>query len=92
MKFASFNNYVGKAFALTATLLVLPLLTYAGHESKSTLEVSIDKSVSHSFPPITSVPEANTGIVLIPFIGAMILCGSVQLFRAKRARESGILS
>jgi hypothetical protein len=84
MRLAQLNNHVGKAFALMAAVLVLPVLAYAGHEKASPVEIV--KVPSRPYLPVTTVPEANTGVVLIPFVGAMLLFGSVQLFRARRAR------
>ena len=41
-------------------------------------------------PSVSSVPEANPGIVLIPFVGAVLLVSSLQLLRL-RAQKSGSL-
>ena len=42
-------------------------------------------------PSVSSVPEANPGIVLMPFVGAVLLVSSLQLLRL-RAQKSGSLS
>jgi hypothetical protein len=42
-------------------------------------------------PVVCSVPEANPGIVLIPFVGAVLIVSSIQLLR-HRAQKSGSLS
>jgi hypothetical protein len=42
-------------------------------------------------PVVSSVPEANPGIVLIPFVGAVLIVSSLQLLRF-RAQKSGFLS
>ena len=42
-------------------------------------------------PVVSSVPEANPAIVLIPFVGAVLLFSSLQLLRL-RAQKSGSLS
>jgi hypothetical protein len=34
-----------------------------------------------------SAPEANTGIVLIPFVGAVLVFSAFQLLRAKTAQK-----
>jgi hypothetical protein len=36
-------------------------------------------------PPVTVVPEANTGWVLVPVMGVILLVSSVRLFRARKA-------
>jgi hypothetical protein len=42
-------------------------------------------------PVVSSVPEANPGIVLIPFVGAVLIVSSLQLLR-HRAQKNGSLS
>ena len=42
-------------------------------------------------PVVSSVPEANPGIVLIPFVGAVLIVSSLQLLRL-RGQKSGSLS
>jgi hypothetical protein len=41
-------------------------------------------------PVVSSVPEANPGFVLIPFVGAVLIVSSLQLLRFK-SRKSGSL-
>ena len=48
----------------------------------------IAKGNDHN-PPMLWTPEANTGIVLIPFVGAVLLFSSLQLFRVKAAQKNG---
>ena len=42
-------------------------------------------------PVVSSVPEANPGIVLIPFVGAVLIVSSLQLLRL-RGQKNGSLS
>jgi hypothetical protein len=42
-------------------------------------------------PVVCSVPEANPGIVLIPFVGAVLIVSSLQLLRL-RGQKNGSLS
>jgi hypothetical protein len=44
-------------------------------------------SASHSYLPITTVPEANTGLVMIPFFGAVLAFSVLRLFRTSRPRQ-----
>jgi len=40
--------------------------------------------------PISVVPEANTGIVLVPFLGAVLVFSSLHLFRANAKENEAI--
>jgi hypothetical protein len=43
-------------------------------------------------PPPTVVPEANTGLVLIPFIGLVLLLSARHVFRPKAEENNGALA
>ena len=67
-----------KVCALVTAALVLPALAYADKNKA-------DKPYK-SDPKVSSVPEANTGWVLIPFLG-LVLVFSARQFFPKKATE-----
>jgi hypothetical protein len=70
---------LGKVCALVAATLVIPVLAHAQATA-----------VRPSAPrPVPVVPEANPGLVLIPFMGAVLLFSARHIFRAKAAGKSG---
>ena len=79
-----------KVFALVAATLILPALAYADrdddrdqgrdHDRDTHEQRGGDRDRDHHIPV---VPEANTGWVLIPFVGAVLLFSWRQLFRVK---------
>jgi hypothetical protein len=78
---------VRKLCALAAATLILPALAYAGHDNgKGNDGQNNGRGNDHRDPPVCTVPEANTGIVLIPFFGAILLFSAYRLFRAKANR------
>jgi hypothetical protein len=83
MQYPRFKNNVGKACALAAAL-ILPALAFAGNNQGQN-----NNNQGGNYPPITAVPEANAGIVLIPFVGAVLLFSARQLWRRKRAEKDG---
>jgi hypothetical protein len=80
---------------LLAALLILPALAYAdrdyGKGDDDRNNGNQHEKTDHGDPRVLSVPEANPGIVLIPFVGAVLLVSSLQLLRL-RAKKSGSLS
>jgi hypothetical protein len=40
--------------------------------------------------PLIAAPEANAGLVMIPFVGAVLAFSSVHLVRAKKAKSKAI--
>jgi hypothetical protein len=95
MKQPPLKNHIGKIFAIVAASLILPALAYAGKDNgkgnggqNNGNQYGNNKNGD---PSVSSVPEANPGIVLIPFVGAVLLVSSLQLLRL-RAKKSGSLS
>ena len=74
------TNYVRKICALLAAILILPALAPAQNGQGQN-----QNGQRH----VTVFPEANAGIVLIPFVGAVLVLSSLQLLRAKRAKKNG---
>lgn len=81
-----------KICALAAALL-LPSLAYADHKDidwgkggdrGKDWDRGGDRE-DKGMPPVTVVPEANTGWVLVPVMGVILLVSSVRLFRARKA-------
>jgi hypothetical protein len=77
-------NQVRKILALLAAILILPALAPAkkenGHDQN-------DNDHGRNGGGIPSAPEVNTGIVLIPFVGAVLVFSAFQLLRAKAAQK-----
>ena len=67
-----------KVCALVTAALVLPALAYADKGDKG--DKSEHKGKGSDIPV---VPEANTGWVLIPFVGVVLVFSARQLFRKK---------
>ena len=92
-QYPQLQKRVCKVCTLAAACLILPALAYADHDSGNFDEHHWrgDNDEHHGDPRISAVPEANTGIVLIPFVGAVLLVSSLQLLRL-RAQKNGSLS
>jgi hypothetical protein len=78
-----------KACVLIAAI-VLPSLAYADHKDIDWGKgwdngKDWDHGRGHKDPPVSAVPEPNTGWVLVPVLGAILLVSSVRLFRARKA-------
>ena len=81
-----------KILAVAAASLILPGLTLAGtDEGKGNDGQNNGNQNGRGDPSVSSVPEANPGIVLIPFVGAVLLVSWLQLSRMK-AQKDGSLS
>ena len=80
---------------MVAVSLILPALAYAGTDNgkgnDGTNNGNPYGKTNNGDPGVSSVPEANPAIVLIPFVGAVLLVSSLQLLRL-RAQKSGSLS
>ena len=73
------RNHFGKVCALAATILILPVLAYAGKQDGD--------SQGQNYPRVPVVPEANPVWVLVPFFGAVLLLSSRHLFGAKASKD-----
>ena len=93
--FPRFQNRLGKVLALVAATLILPALAHAGTDKGKGNDGQNNGNqfgkTKNGDPSVSSVPEANPVIVLIPFVGAVLLVSSLQLLR-HRAQKSGTLS
>jgi hypothetical protein len=78
--------------ALAVAALMLPALAQAGEDHGKGNE---GRNNGHQFgrdqfwggkgdPTITSTPEPNTAYVLIPFLGAVLVVGSMHLWRRQK--------
>lgn len=61
----------------------------AGYDKGIPLPILSDPPVRRRAVPIPAVPEANAGLVLIPFVGAVLLFSSRRLWRAKPSVDTG---
>jgi hypothetical protein len=83
---------LSKILAVVAASLVLPGLSLAGTDNgKGNDGQNNGNQYGKGDPTISSVPEGNSGIVLIPFVGAVLLVSLFQLSRTK-AQKNGSLS
>jgi hypothetical protein len=87
MKFPRLQNHILKTFAVVAASLMLPGLALAGTNkgkgNDGQNNGNQNGKTKNGDPSISSVPEANPVIVLIPFVGAVLLVSSLQLLRRK---------
>ena len=77
---------------VTATL-ILSTVAYisltSGKDNKDTTngKESAPITTNHGVAPIIGVPEANAGLVMIPFFGAVLAFSSLNLLRPKTAKN-----
>ena len=75
---------ISKILAVVAASLILPGLSIAGTDNgKGNGGQNNGNQYGKGDPSFSSVPEANPGIVLIPFVGAVLLVSWFQLSRIK---------
>jgi predicted MFS family arabinose efflux permease len=82
---------IGAATVILSTIAYVSLINGKGSSSplvKGVQETTAKISTAHGGVPISAVPEANTGLVMIPFVGAVLVFSSLQLSRLK-AQKSG---
>ncbi|HXL08959.1 MAG TPA: hypothetical protein VN966_01940 [Candidatus Bathyarchaeia archaeon] len=94
MKYLRLRNHIHKIFAVVAASLILPGLALAGTDhgkgNDGQNNGNQNGKTKNGDPGVSSVPEANPGIVLLPFVGVVLLVSSLQLLR-HRAQKSGSL-
>ena len=88
---------LGKGLALGSAVLVIPVLAIVGHgigngDNDKSRGNGNGKGNDHGNPPFSTVPEANSALVLIPFFGAVVLFSSLHVMRAKAAQKNGTRS
>jgi hypothetical protein len=76
------QNRIGKVCALVAATLILPVLAYASQNGTNN-----PPNQNGNPQNVPVVPEANSVWVLIPFIGAVLLFSTRQIFRPKAVKE-----
>ena len=91
MKNPQSKNKIARACALIAAVLTLPVLSYAGTDNgKGNDGVNPGRQNGNDNDPrVSSVPEANTALVLIPFFGAVLLFGAYR-FHRRQKNASGL--
>jgi len=81
------HDHLRKVCALLAATLILPVLAFAGTDNGKGNNGQNNGNqfgkVKNDDPPVSPVPEANAGWVLIPFFGIVLLFSARQLFRGK---------
>jgi hypothetical protein len=94
---------LGKVLALGSAVLVIPILAFVGHGIGSGDNGKNPGNGNgngkgdgdgneHGNPPVSTVPEANSALVLIPFFGAVILFSSLHVLGAKAAQKNSTRS
>ncbi len=84
MKYPRLENQILKIFAVVAASLMLSGLALAGTDNGKGNDGQNNGNQYGKDPGVSSVPEANPVIVLIPFVGAVLLVSSLQLLRRRR--------
>jgi hypothetical protein len=81
------HDHLRKVCALSAAALILPVLAFAGTDNGQGNNGQNNGNQygkgKNDDPPVSAVPEANAGWVLIPFFGIVLLFSARQLFRGK---------
>ena len=81
------RDHLSKVCALVAAALILPVLAFAGTDNgqgnNGQNNGKQNGKVKNDDPPVSAVPEANAGWVLVPFFGIVLLFSARQLFRGK---------
>jgi hypothetical protein len=81
------HDHLRKVCALSAAALILPVLAFAGTDNGQGNNGQNNGNQygkgKNADPPVSAVPEANAGWVLIPFFGIVLLFSARQLFRGK---------
>jgi hypothetical protein len=90
MRFICLPDHFRKVCALAAATLILPALTYAGHDNgKGNDGENNGRGNDKGERQIPVVPEANAAWVLVPFLGAVLLYSSRHLLRSKAYQNNG---
>jgi hypothetical protein len=79
------RDHLSRVCALVAATLILPVLAFAGTDkgNGNNGQNNGNQYGKVKDPPVSPVPEANAGWVLIPFFGIVLLFSARQLFRGK---------
>jgi hypothetical protein len=88
------RNGIRKVCTLVAASMILPALAYADHDSGKWNKGDDDHhgwgdhdTNKNRDRDVPVVPETNTGWVLVPFLGAVLLFSARQLLRPKAAQK-----
>jgi hypothetical protein len=79
------------ASAFVAAALILPAVAQAGTDKgqgNGGENNGNQYGRNKGEPTVTSTPEPNTAIVLIPFLGAVLVVGSMHLWRRQKNSAS----
>jgi hypothetical protein len=79
------------ACAFVAAALILPAVAQAGTDKgkgNGGENNGNQYGRNKGEPTVTSTPEPNTAIVLIPFLGAVLVVGSMHLWRRQKNSAS----
>jgi hypothetical protein len=74
------EKHTPRILILVAASLILPGVALAGEKSKWNGWSQSGRD-NPDAPHISAVPEANTGLVLLPFVGAVLLFSSLHFAR-----------
>ncbi len=84
---------VGATVVLPAVIIVSHLSGNANDDKNNAKgnQQKITMTTNNADLPLSTVPEANTGMVLIPFVGAVLVVSSIRLFGAMAAKKNEII-
>jgi len=81
------NTHRNLVSLLAAAALSLPVLAHAGTDNGKGNDYQNNGNQygkDKGDPTVTSTPEPNTAIVLIPFLGAVLVVGTMHLWRRQK--------
>jgi hypothetical protein len=81
------------ATMIVSTVVYVTRLNGSDNGDKNTAkgnQQQVTMSTDNGDLPMTSAPEANAGLVMIPFVGAVLAFSSLHLYRAKTAKNKAI--
>ena len=87
MKYPRLDKHIPKIIAVVAASLALPGLALAGKGNDDNNGKHYGQT-KNGDPSVSSVPEANPGIVLIPFVGAVLLFSTLYLVRRNAPKNA----
>jgi hypothetical protein len=83
-------SVVVAATVVVSTVAYFNLTSGNGEKNTATAKQPTTIKTSNDPLPISVVPEANPGLVMLPFFGAVLLFSSRNLLRPKTAKKTAL--
>jgi hypothetical protein len=80
---------IGAAAVITTAVVYLNHSHDGGADNKDNSK-QVTLTANHGSERIVATPEPNAGIVLIPFVGAVLAFSTLKHFRAQKAAQNGV--